>query len=54
MLGRQKSTRYKDTILNLLRNLIRKRLANLPEPGQVDLFAWCRELVSAIMARVVF
>jgi hypothetical protein len=37
-----------------IRNLIRKRLAKLPDSGQVDLFPWCRELVSTITARVVF
>jgi hypothetical protein len=37
-----------------IRNLIRKRLAKLPDSGHVDLFSWCRELVSTITARVVF
>jgi hypothetical protein len=37
-----------------IRNLIRKRLAKLPDSGQVDLFPWCRELVSTITARAVF
>jgi hypothetical protein len=37
-----------------IRNLIRKRLAKLPDSGQLDLFPWCRELVSTITARVVF
>jgi hypothetical protein len=29
-------------------------LQNFPTSGQVDLFPWCRELVSTITARVVF
>jgi hypothetical protein len=34
--------------------LIRERLAKFPDEGQVDLFPWCRELVSTITARVIF
>jgi hypothetical protein len=37
-----------------IRDLIRERLAKLPDSGQVDLFPWCRELVSTITARLVF
>jgi hypothetical protein len=37
-----------------IRDLIRKRLAKLPDSGQVDLFPWCREMVAAITARVIF
>jgi hypothetical protein len=37
-----------------IRNLIRKRLAKLPNSGQVDLFPWCRDLVSTTTGRIVF
>jgi hypothetical protein len=37
-----------------IRNLIRKRLAKLPDSGQIDLFPWCMELIATITARVVF
>jgi hypothetical protein len=37
-----------------IRKVIKERLAKLPDSGQVDLFPWCRELVSTITARVIF
>jgi hypothetical protein len=37
-----------------IRNLIRKRLAKLPDSGQVDLFSWCRELVANTTATIIF
>jgi hypothetical protein len=37
-----------------IRSLIRKRLVRLPDSGEVDLFPWCRDIVSTITARVVF
>jgi hypothetical protein len=37
-----------------IRTLVRKRLAKLPNSGEVDLFSWCRDLVANTTATIIF
>ena len=37
-----------------IRELVQKDLRDLPDEGEIDLFEWCDDMVSAITARVLF